>query len=121
MAINFPTIVQPSYPFNIEYANPAIKGEMEDNTIVTRPRYTKMPIRCTLRWTGMPNDDYDTLRAFYKKTLGGSVAFNWIYPSITGDELSDTIMLMRFSDSSFNFSYDQFGRWSGQIILEEVL
>lgn len=121
MATNFPTIQKPSYPFNSKLEDISLQSQMEDGTVVSRARFTRSRETFTLTWTALPDADYATLRTFYKSTVkGGSEAFQWTYPTITGDSYSGQTFTVRFVGGGIEFSKSKYGTRSGTLQIQEV-
>ena len=121
MALQFPNIKQPSYPFKETPENPAITSKQENGIVVSRMRYTRNRETFILSWDSLPNADYSILRNFYKNVVfGGSLIFEWIYPVVIGDDYSGNTYSVRFVGSPPDFQLYDFSKRKGQITLEEV-
>lgn len=110
--MKFPSIKNPSYPLNETYRDVAIRGEMENMTIVARNRVTRVPRIFGLTWTALSTADYRKLVAFYGKT-NGAQPFEWTHPE-TGETVT-----VRFN-GDMSFEYHEHGYWRGNLKLEEV-
>lgn len=118
--MEFPSIQAPDYPLNEVFTDHTLKMQVDNETILTRPRFTKLPKAFKLTWAHLPTSDYNELRAFYLETRGGAYAFNWTYPADAGNEYSGKTFEVRFTDSEFNFQLVELNYWSGSITLSEV-
>lgn len=121
MADTFPDIAVPDYPLEEEIKDHSLKMQMDNETILTRPKYTKMPQSFKLTWSHMTTADYNKLRAFYKDRKGGALAFSWTYPTDAGNDLSGQTFTVRFDDESLNFKLTSVNYWEGTITLREAL
>lgn len=121
MAINFPSIQTPSYPFASKFEDISLQSKMEDGSVVSRAKFTRVRETFTLRWNAMPDADYSLLRSFIKDTIkGGSLKFVWTYPVITDDPYSGTAFTVRLVGGDVEFSKPTVGVRSGQIVIVEV-
>lgn len=118
--LTFPNIAQPSYPLKSKWENPVLASKMENGTVVTRPKFTRLRETFTLSWTALPAADYATLREFWHTTLGGSAVFLWTYPQIVGDPLSGKEFRVRFSAEEPSFEVSAPGLYRGSVTLEEA-
>jgi hypothetical protein len=117
----FPNIQQPVYPFTTKIKDPALKSEMENGLVVSRPRFTRVSQSFVLKWTALPAADYAALRDFYRNSvLGGSLAFDWQYPAIANDPDSGKLFSVRFADEEFSFGMVAPGYYAGTLIIQEV-
>lgn len=117
---NFPSIQTPDYPLQEVFTDHTLKMQVDNETILTRPRFTKLPKSFKLTWEHLPTTDYNKLRAFYQETRGGAIAFSWTYPTDEGNEYSGKTFEVRFTDSEFDFQLVEVNYWSGSITLSEV-
>lgn len=117
----FPSNIQPPvYPFGNKLENPAMASAMENGTVVSRPRFTRLRETFSLKWTALPAAEYELLRSFWKNTvLGGSDKFTWTYPAIPGDAYSGRVFTVRFT-GEMSFDLVSQGYYSGNITLQEV-
>lgn len=120
MANVFPTIQSPSYPLNEVYTDHTIRMQVENETILTRPRFTKMPKAFKVSWDKLPVSDYNQLRAFFLAMKGGASSFIWKYPKDPGNDFSEKEFTVRFNDSELNFQAVELNYWSGTITLQVV-
>lgn len=82
------TAKEDSAQFSEEKVNPAIRKEFEGGFVVTRPRYTRAPVRkITTGYTGISETDYRILKAFWDRKRGGSVSFTYTHPT-SGETLT---------------------------------
>lgn len=116
----FPTIQTPDYPLNEIFTDHTLKMQVDNETILTRPRFTKLPKAFKLSWSKLPTKDYNKLRAFYQQTRGGALSFEWTYPADEGNEYSGQKFTVRFTDSELSFQLVELNLWSGSITLSEV-
>lgn len=82
----FPNIQIPDYPLSEVFTDHTLKMQVDNETILTRPRFTKMPKSFKLTWTKLPVSDYNQLRAFFLAMKGGAISFDWTYPADPGNE-----------------------------------
>lgn len=116
--LNFPNIMPPSYSLEERHQDHTIKGQTDNVTILTRPRFTKMLKTFTVSWRALPVADMDTLRNFYEQVHGGAVEFIWTHPN-DGGTYANKQFKVRF-DEDLNFSLSQFGRYNGSITITGV-
>lgn len=116
----FPDIQAPDYPLNEVFTDHTLKMQVDNETILTRPRFTKMPKAFKVSWSKLQVSDYNKLRAFFLKMKGGALSFIWIYPEDPGNEYSQKQFTVRFADSELNFQLVEIDKWSGTITLQEV-
>lgn len=116
----FPTIQTPDYPLNEVFTDHSLKMQVDNETILTRPRFTKMPKAFKVTWSKLPSTDYNRLRAFYLSMKGGALSFKWTYPEDPDNEYSKKEFVVRFNDSELNFQLVEGSYWSGSITLSEV-
>jgi hypothetical protein len=117
----FPDIQQPVYPFTTKLKDPALQSEMENGLVVSRARFTRMPQTFTLQWKALPAADYATLRDFYRGTVyGGSLAFDWYYPTVPNDSYSGKLFSVRFTGGDISFDLAAPGYYSGKLTIQEV-
>ena len=110
----FPDIQKPSFPLDDEIEDSTIRSEMDDGTVVTRLRFTKIRHTYTLNWDALPDADYQELVTFLTETVKmGALSFSWTNPR---DSTVHTVRLKsmgKFSGKAVNI-------WSGSITLQEV-
>jgi hypothetical protein len=117
----FPVISPPAYPLGNKWENPALTSAMEDGTVVSRPRFTRIRETFTLRWTALPAAEFVLLRSFWKTVVFGSgQEFIWNYPVVDGDEYSGQAFTVRFIAGDVNFELAGNGLYSGELTLQEV-
>jgi hypothetical protein len=117
----FPSIQQPVYPLTTKIKDPSLQSEMENGLIVSRARFTRMPQTFILKWTALPAADYAALRDFYRNTVyGGSLAFDWYYPTAAGDSYSGQRFSVRFTGGDISFNLAAPGYYSGTLTIQEV-
>lgn len=118
--MDFPTIQYPVYPLKENIPDHTWKGETDNETILTRPRFTKVKHSFTLTWDALPIADLVTLHSFYlNQARQGALAFNWTYPPEPGSPYAGTVFAMRF-DGDWEMSLSDPGHYSGSIKLTEA-
>lgn len=86
--LNFPNIKNPIYPLKHKRVDHTYKMEQDNETINTRPRFTKKPLHFTLQWSALPAADYSLLDTFFNdQTYGNALKFQWTYPPEPGCKL----------------------------------
>lgn len=114
--LQFPAIMPPSYALEERHQDHTIKGQTDNVTILTRPRFTKMLKTFVVSWRALPVADMNKLRVFFEtKTYGGAVEFIWTYPN-DGGTYANKRFKVRFEEDLV-FSLTQFGRYEGNIKL----
>lgn len=117
----FPNVQQPVYPFTTKIKDPSLQSEMENGLVISRAKFTRVPQIFTLKWTALPTADYATLRDFYRNTVyGGSLAFDWYYPTVANDSYSGKLFSVRFKSEDISFDLAAPGYYSGTITIQEV-
>ncbi|MBP2656020.1 MAG: hypothetical protein H6Q73_3589 [Firmicutes bacterium] len=117
----FPDIQQPVYPFTTKIKDPSLQSEMENGLVISRARFTRTIQTFTLKWTALPVADYVTLRDFYCNTVyGGSLAFDWYYPTVDNDSYSGQLFSVRFTGGDISFDLAGPGYYSGTLTIQEV-
>lgn len=111
--MQFPSIRPPVYPIKETIPDTAIKGELENQTILTRKRFTRTPRTFELTWSALPQKEYRLLKSFYE-TVNGALPFSWVHPIDGGAPL-----MVRFS-GNFEFTSVNPKYWEGTITLVEV-
>jgi len=77
-SINFPSIQNPSYPYEPILTDSTIKAESEYGYEHTRPMNTRVQDSFNLNWVAMPLADWLTFKSFYNTTLvKGALSFNF--------------------------------------------
>lgn len=119
--VQFPDIQQPVYPFTTKIKDPSLQSEMENGLVISRAKFTRAPQTFVLKWKALPAADYETLRDFYRKTVfGGSLAFDWYYPTVVNDSYSGTLFSVRFTGGDISFDLAAPGYYSGTLTIQEV-
>ena len=120
--MNFPNIASPSFPLTEISTDHTLYMQVDNDPILPRPRFTKMPRSFKLTWDSLPSADYNKLRTFYRdSTKGGAISFNWTYPITDPDNaLAGKVFEVRFNDTSLEFQLKQFGYWTGSVTLQVV-
>jgi len=117
----FPNIQQPVYPFTTKIKDPSLQSEMENGMVLSRAKFTRVPKIFTLKWTALSAADYASLRDFYCNTVyGGSLAFDWHYPTVANDSYSGKWFAVRFKSEDISFDLVAPGYYSGSITIQEV-
>lgn len=78
MANNWPSIQNPSRPFDEDVFLPQVRTEFEGNYVQTRPKVSRAKKKWALYWKGMREEDYQTLIKFFRLNQGTS--FTWTHP-----------------------------------------
>lgn len=118
--LNFPNIKNPIYPLKHKRVDHTYKMEQDNETINTRPRFTKKPLHFTLQWSALPAADYSLLDTFFNdQTYGNALKFQWTYPLEPGCKFAGQTFTVRFS-GDLEFDLVNPGLFSGQIALEEA-
>ncbi len=110
--LKFPNITKPAMPLKEIIQDTAIKGTLENQTIIARKRFTRVPVQFELHWNALPEDEYKELREFFINVNGG-VPFLWEYP------FKDKTYTVRFT-GDFEFSNTEYKLWQGSVKLVEV-
>ena len=55
--LKFPNIKNPIYPLKHKRVDHTYKMEQDNETINTRPRFTKKPLHFTVQWSAVPAAD----------------------------------------------------------------
>ena len=105
------TLPSPSFPVQQGIDNPALRDEMENGTVQSRAKYTRLRKSWSLRYPALEATDRDALRAFYDSVKGGSEAFDY---TATDEET----YLVRFTGYSETIITEKFYEIS--VTLEEV-
>ena len=117
----FPAIQQPVYPFTTKIKDPSLQSEMENGLVVSRVKFTRVSQIFTLKWTALPAADYAALRDFYRNTVyGGSLVFDWYYPSVPDDPYSGQLFSVRLTGGDISFNLSAPGYYSGTLTIQEV-
>lgn len=117
----FPNIQQPVYPLTTKIKDPSLQSEMENGMVISRARFTRVPQTFILKWTALPAEDYAMLHDFYRtKVLGGSLAFDWQYPTVANDPYSGKLFSVRFTGGDISFELSSPGRYAGTLTIQEV-
>lgn len=116
--VYFPDISPPVFPIKETIKDTAFKGELENQVIIARKRFTKTPKRFEISWSALSDEDYNELRAFYMR-CNCAIPFLWEYPSGTGGDHDGMTFKVRF-DGDFEFVSNDHGRWQGNLVLVEV-
>lgn len=72
------TIMAPSYGLDEEDVYPQVATTADDGTVQVTARYTRARCAWTLQWDNLPEDQYQTLKTFYRANRG--LRFYWVYP-----------------------------------------
>lgn len=90
-AVNTPfpsTVKKPSVSIHQTYEDPAIRSQMENGTVFTRPRGSRVLRTWTVSYSHAPAVDFSAIDYFVRNTtIGGSMAFLWADPR-SGEELA---------------------------------
>ena len=119
--VKFPDIQQPVYPLTTQIKDPSLQAEMENGLVISRAKFTRAPQTFTLKWTALPAADYAILRDFYCHTVyGGSLVFDWYYPTVASDTYSGKLFSVRFTGGDISFDLAAPGYYSGTLKIQEV-
>lgn len=117
----FPSIQQPVYPFTTKVKDPSLQSEMENGLVISRAKFTRVPQTFSLKWTALPAADFASLRDFYRNTVrGGSLVFDWHYPTVPNDPDSGKLYSVRFTGGDISFDLAAPGYYSGKLTIQEV-
>lgn len=117
----FPNIQQPVYPFTTKLKDPSLQAEMENGLVVSRAKFTRIPQSFVLKWTALPAADFAALRDFYRNTVyGGSLVFDWYYPTVPNDSYSGQRFAVRFAGGDISFDLAAPGYYAGTLTIQEV-
>lgn len=75
----WPSIQEPSYPFNESVSKRQIRTEFESGAVQSRAGATVSKRIFNLRWNAMPEADYQTLKTFFETNIG--LTFTWTHPA----------------------------------------
>lgn len=117
----FPNIQQPVYPLTTKFKDPSLQAEMENGLVVSRAKFTRIPQSFVLKWTALPAADFAALRDFYRNTVcGGSLVFDWHYPTVPNDPYSGQRFSVRFTGGDISFDLAAPGYYAGTLTIQEV-
>lgn len=117
----FPPIQEPVYPLTAKIKDPSLQSEMENGLVLSRAKFTRTLQTFTLQWNALPAADYETLRDFYRYTTrGGSLAFDWQYPTVVNDSYSGQVFSVRFIGEDISFDLAAPGYYAGKLTIQEV-
>lgn len=110
--LEFPATIKNPSSYGQEIEDPAIRSNMEDGTVTSRPKFTRQRMTFSFGWTALTTEEYNILLNFYKTVKGGSERFTWRHP------LTNQLYTVRFkSIEKFNFLQPSY--WQGGLVLEE--
>lgn len=117
--INFPDISKPSYPLKIETENNSLASKFEDGTVQSRPKFTRSRRTFTVRWYGLPNNEYVILDNFIRNIVKYSAeTFMWVNP--TSYSLPELETLEVRINNVGQAEMDVLDRWNVELTLQEV-
>lgn len=108
----WPSIPNPSYPFNESIQKRQIKSDFESGHVLSRAAATVSKRAFELRWNALPEADYTTLETFFKDNIG--LTFTWTHP-VTAE-----VITVRFSEDKIESSIPFTGHRSVKLMLEEA-
>lgn len=117
MANVFPTIQTPDYPLHEIRTDHTLKMKVENETILTRPKLTKVPKAFKLTWSELPTEDFIKLKNFWESMHGGALIFQWTYPTDEGNDYSGKTFNVRFDDDELDWSLVKMNYWSVSLTL----
>ena len=71
----WPSIQDPSYPFNESIQKRQVRSNFESGHVLSRPAATVSKRKFELQWKAMPEADYQTLEAFFEANIGLTFTF----------------------------------------------
>lgn len=90
----WPSIQDPSYPFNESTFKRQIKTNFESGAVLSRAGATVSKRIFQLRWNAIPEADYQTLNTFFETNIG--LTFTWTHP------LTLEVITARFSEDKLD-------------------
>lgn len=119
MSISFPNISRPSYPLTIEPENNSLVSKFEDGTVQSRPKFTRSRRTFTVKWNGLPNNEYIILDRFIRETVKYSAeTFLWVNPaSYSAPELETLEVRINNVGKAEMTTLD---KWNVELTLQEV-
>lgn len=108
----WPSIMIPQYGTGGEFYRPQIRNEFEANYVQSRPRSTRGIMRWSLKWTAMPEADFQTLLTFFNTNQG--LSFDWT------ESVTTTARVCRFSEDSLKWGHSEKGVRSVSVAIEEI-
>lgn len=110
---NYPAIANPEYPLKEERLDSTLRNDMEGGYEQTRPRFTRIRTKFTLKYAVLSQADKVTLDNFVASVMGAANAFSWTHPT-TG-----TVYTVRFEKPPA-FELIVYGWWSTEVVLVTV-
>jgi hypothetical protein len=115
--LQFPDMAQPVYPLDENYEDVGLAAGFEDGSEQSRAKFTRSRRTWVLRWTALPDADYQVLMDFWcNRAKGKSEKFEWRHPLRASDAQP---CLVRFVEKK-NFQLLAGNVWSGEVTLREV-
>jgi hypothetical protein len=108
----WPSIQEPSYPFNESIQKRQIKNNFESGHVLSRAASTVSKRIFELRWRAMPDADYTTLETFFKDNIG--LTFTWTHPTTL------EVITVRFSEDKMDTSIPFLDHRTVKLVLEEA-
>lgn len=111
----FPTLSKvPAYPLDEESEDAVLRSSSEAGYQTTRPRFTRVHRKFSVKYEGSPQADKNLLDTFYYITLGnGSAIFQWTHPQ------TSSVINVRFAKPiKFSLTFDN--HYNIEFSLEEV-
>lgn len=106
----FPDIRYPIYPIQITTPDIAYKGQVENMTLITRKKTTKVMRTFTVNYK-IPTAEYLKLEAFFDIVNCADI-FEWVNPETKKKHN------VRFAEQ-LDFISNEYGQWTGSIKLQE--
>ncbi len=111
--LTFPiTIPNPEYPFKVEHEDNSIATKFEDGTVQSRLKFTRSRQTWTLKWNGLPQNHYNTLKNFIVNVAKHQAnRFNWTDPT---DNTVYSVRCIKFDEEMVFIN-----NWNIEIQLQE--
>ena len=117
--ISFPNISRPSYPLSIETENNSLASKFEDGTVQSRPKFTRSRRTFSVKWNGLPNNEYMILDKFIRETVKYSAeTFLWVNPATYNTDSEETIEVRITNVGKAEMS--TLDKWNVELTLQEV-
>lgn len=117
--IEFPNISKPSYPLNIETENNSLASKFEDGTVQSRPKFTRSRRTFTVKWNGLPNNEYMILDNFIRNTVKYSAeTFLWVNPASYSAPERETLEVRINNVGKAEMT--TLDRWNVELTIQEV-
>ncbi len=90
----WPSIQDPSYPFNESIQKRQVRSQFESGHVLSRSAATVSKRKFELSWKAMPEADYQTLKTFFEANIG--LTFTWTHPATA------EVITARFSEDKID-------------------